>query len=151
MSRKSVRAIVIKENKLLVMFRNKFGVKYVTLIGGSVEMGESLEQAVIRETQEETTLQVANPRLVMIDHAEFYGDQYVFYCDYVSGEPQLSSESPELAIHNLGKNLYEPGWLPLEELSKVPFLSKELQEAIIKATSTGWSREVIEFTSQRNV
>ncbi|MFO0886822.1 MAG: NUDIX domain-containing protein [Candidatus Saccharimonadales bacterium] len=151
MSRKSVRAIVIKDNKLLVMFRNKFGVKYVTLIGGSVEMGESLEQAVVRELQEETTLRVANPRLVMIDHADFYGDQYVFYCDYVSGEPQLTPDSPEASIHKLGKNLYEPGWLPLSELPKVPFLSKELQEAIISATTSGWANEVVEFSSQRNV
>ncbi len=151
MSRRSVRAIVVKDNNLLVMFRNKFGVKYVTLVGGTVEMGESLEQSVLREVQEEASIQVANPRLVMIDHADFYGDQYVYYCDYLSGEPQLSAQSPELAIHKMGKNLYEPGWLPLSELSKVPFLSKELQEAIIKATTSGWSTEIVEFSSKRNV
>ena len=111
-----MRAIVIKDNKLLVMFRNKFGVKYVTLIGDRLKWANLLSKQLFVKLQEETSLRVANPRLVMIDHADFYGDQYVFYCDYVSGEPQLTPDSPEASIHKLGKNLYEPGWLPLSEL-----------------------------------
>jgi ADP-ribose pyrophosphatase YjhB (NUDIX family) len=43
--RKAVRAIIIKDDKLLVMNRNKFGKVYDTLPGGNVEIGETLEQA----------------------------------------------------------------------------------------------------------
>lgn len=151
MNRKSARVIVIHNDKLLVMFRNKFGTKYVTLIGGKVDIGETPEQAALREVREEASLEVANPRLVFIDHADFYGDQYIYYCDYVSGEPQLAPGTHEEAINKLGQNLYEPGWLSLSELPNVPFLSAELQQAIIDATTDGWPEHVVEFTSKRNV
>jgi len=43
--KQAVRAIIIHNNNLLVMKRNKFGKEYYTLIGGHVEMGESHEVA----------------------------------------------------------------------------------------------------------
>ncbi|HTE21515.1 MAG TPA: NUDIX domain-containing protein [Candidatus Limnocylindria bacterium] len=151
MSRTSARAIVIRDGRLLVMRRNKFGKEYVTLPGGSVEIGEKPEQTAVREVLEEATITVQNPRLVFIDHAEFYGDHYIYLCDYVSGEPKLSPGSTEAAIHKMGKNLYEPGWLPLSELPDVPFLSAELQQAVIRGNTSGWPEQVEEFTSTRNV
>lgn len=142
---------MIKDDKLLVMYRNKFGNKYVTLPGGGVSLGEKITDAAVREVEEEASIIVENPRLVFIDHAEFYGDQYIFLCDYVSGEPKLAPGTHEEAINKLGKNLYEPGWLALNQLPDVPFLSAELQQAIINATTSGWPEAVEEFTSKRNV
>lgn len=149
MSRISVRAIVIKENKLLVINRNKFGEKYTTLPGGLVMLNEQPEQAVIRELSEETSIEVANPRLIFIDHAEFYGDQMVYYCDYISGEPMLRQDSQEFTINEMGKNLYLPAWLVLNELPNVKFVSPELQRAIIDAVTNGWPQAVVEFKSNR--
>lgn len=151
MSRTSARAIIIKDDKLLVMYRNKFGTKYVTLPGGKVDMGETPDQAAIREVQEETMIKAENPRLVFVDHAEFYGQQMVYLCDYISGEPKLGSGTHEEAINKMGKNLYEPGWLALSDLPNVPFLSAELQQAIIAASKNGWPEQVQEFASKRNV
>ena len=151
MNRTSARTIVIRDNKLLVMRRNKFGTEYVTLPGGKVEIGETPEKTAVREAYEETMIEVANPRLGFIDHADFYGDQMVFLCDYVSGEPKIAPGTHEEAINKLGKNLYKPDWLELSELPNVPFLSAELQQAIIRVTTTGWSDHIEEFTSKRNV
>ena len=47
----SVRAIVIKDNKLLVMDRNRFGNKFMVLVGGAVEMDESQKYALKREVK----------------------------------------------------------------------------------------------------
>lgn len=149
--RKSARAIVIKDGALLVMCRNKFGSKYVTLPGGAIEMGESPDACAVREVAEETSVTAQNPRLVCIDQAEFYGDQLIFVCQYVSGEPQLSAASTEASIHQMGKNLYEPGWLPLSQLPEVPFLSRPLQQFITKYAVAGWPDHVVEFTSKRSV
>lgn len=52
--RKAVRAIIIKEGQLLIMHRNKFGQEYDTLPGGNIEVGETPEQALYRELEEET-------------------------------------------------------------------------------------------------
>lgn len=151
MNRKSARVLVFKENKLLVMYRNKFGKKYVTLIGGKIDLGEQPEQTVIREAFEEASIKVANPRLVFIDQADFYGDQYVYFCDYLAGEPTLNPNSQEFSINKMGKNLYQPGWLEISKLPEVVFLSPELKQAILDTLKNGWSSEPVSFTSKRTI
>lgn len=142
----------MRDDHLLVMHRNKFGTEYDTLPGGAVEMDESEEQSAVRETLEETGVQVTDLRLLFIEHAgDMYGDQYVYVATYVSGEPQLSPESQEYAINQLGQNLYEPKWLPLSDLATAPFLSDELRQHILDGVATGWPQEVQEFSSTRNV
>lgn len=116
-------------------------------------MGETPEQAAIREVTEESTVQISNPRLVFVDHAgDPYGDQYVYLFDYMGGEPALGIDSTEASIHKLGKNLYEPQWLPLADLPGAVFLSPELQNAILEATQAGeWPSQPKEFTSNRTI
>lgn len=150
--RRAARAIIIKGDNLLVMYRNKFGHEYYTLPGGGVEPGEDPADTVLREVMEETTVRAVGPRLVFIEHAEvIYGDQLIYVCDYVSGEPSLHPMSIEREIHNMGKNLYEPIWLPLHELPAVPFLSRQLQAALLDGIYHGWPEQPREFTSTRTV
>lgn len=135
----AVRAIVLKDSNLLVMHRNKFGKEYDTLVGGGVDMGESVEQALYRELAEETGIQIANPRLVYIEEAGApYGTQHVFLCDYVGGEPALNPQSDEAQINKLGANLYIPRWLPLSELPNAPFVSEKLKQTLLDALKNGF-------------
>jgi 8-oxo-dGTP diphosphatase len=144
--KQAVRAIVVRDNQLLVMHRNKFGQQYYTLIGGGVEMSESLEAALARELYEETGLQVANPRLVYIEEAEdMYGTQYVYLCDYAGGEILLSPDSEEARINQLGQNLYTPMWLPIEQLPAAEFVSPGLKQRILAALEQGWPNEPEHF------
>lgn len=150
--RRAVRAIIIKDDQLLVMNRNKFGTVYDTLPGGNVELGETPEQAVYREVEEETMVTFKNPRLIYIEHSDdIYGDQYIYLCEYVSGEPELHPDAEERAINELGKNLYKPMWLPIQNLGTSPFLSDKLQAKLLDGITNGWPAEVEEFTSTRNV
>jgi ADP-ribose pyrophosphatase YjhB (NUDIX family) len=149
--KQAVRAIVIrgdlKNGELLTMHRNKFGQQYYTLVGGGVELHENLEQALLRELAEETGVQVANPRLMYIEEADrLYGTQYVYLCEYVSGEPTLAADSEEAKINLLGDNLYQPVWLPLEKLQEATFVSLGLKERILIARDQGWPRQVEEFS-----
>ncbi len=155
--KQAVRAIVIKDDALLVMHRNKFGHEYYTLVGGGVELGEDLEQALFRELQEETGVLVENPRLVYVEEADdMYGTQYVYACDYSAGEVALSADSEESRINALGQNLYTPMWLPLSQLEAVPFVSPGLKRRIVQAWQSDpqlvWPREPELFShTQANV
>jgi ADP-ribose pyrophosphatase YjhB (NUDIX family) len=146
--RKAVRAIIIKDNALLVMSRNKFGEKYETLPGGNIESNESAESALWRELGEETSVQISNPRLVIVENAGLpWGTQYVYLCDYVAGEPTLSQSSEEYLISQLGKNLYEPRWLPLSDLPTATFRSENLKREIVRLLESGWPQTAVEITT----
>ena len=132
--RKAARAIIIKDDTLLVIHRNKFGKEYYTLPGGGIDAGETPEQAVVRELDEETGVKATIERLVFVEEpGEPYGTQYIFLCRYLTGEPQLREDSEEAALNKQGKNLYTPLWLPLADIASVAFMSPALQKAIQKA------------------
>lgn len=148
--RRAARAIVIKDNKLLVMHRNKFGKEYQTLPGGNIEVGETSEQALVRELHDETQFAVTNLRLVFIEHCEVpYGDQLVYLANSDGVEPKLLPGSEEDLINKLGKNIYTPMWLPLRDLKETPFLSEALKIHILDALEKGWPEVPIEFKSKR--
>lgn len=149
--RQAVRAIILKDNKLLVMHRNKFGEEYDTLPGGNVEIGETPEQALKRELYDESQFHIANLRLVYIEHCEHpYGDQLIFVCDFTGGdEPKLLPGSEEEMIHRMGKNLYEPRWLPVDQLKDRPFVTTELKRHLADALSGNWPETPVEFHSTR--
>ncbi len=145
--RVSVRAIVIHEQRLLLMRRNKFGHEYYTLIGGGIDHGETPEAALYREVAEETTLKIANPRLVIVEDAgPSYGLQYIYLADYVSGNPVLAVDSEEAKDNALGQNLYQPLWLPTTELNTIDLLPIELKQVLLKHLGEGFPEQTIQLT-----
>jgi ADP-ribose pyrophosphatase YjhB (NUDIX family) len=145
--RRAVRAIVIKDDALLVMHRNKFGDQYYTLVGGGIDHGESAEQSLYREVAEETGVTIANPRLVFVEEAgDIFGPQYIYLCEYQAGNPALASDSEEAKIHAMGQNLYTPMWLPLKDLTASRFLSEPLKQHILQAVQQkAWPENPITF------
>lgn len=142
MNRQAVRAIVLRDDELLVMHRNKFGTEYDTLPGGNVEVGEDHDQAIRREVHEETSMELGSTRLVFMEQAgDPYGPQFIYLCDYVAGEPELQPGSEEALINKLGKNLYDPRWLPLADLPEASFLSEKLKKAILDGVANGFPAE----------
>lgn len=139
MSRKAVRAIVIKDNQLLVMARNKFGQEYLTLPGGGIDVGETPEQALLRELAEETCITVTIERLVYVEEAgDPFGTQYIYLCSYGAGEPALHPDSDEAKIQQLGQNLYTPLWVSLAEVADKPFKSERLKRVVLEAIKAGF-------------
>lgn len=143
--RQSARAIVIKDNQLLVIKRNKFGQKYLSLPGGEIDLGEKPTDTVLREIDEETSIKISNPRLVILeDCGRFFGLQYIFLCDFLSGEPALRPDSTEFLISQKGENIYEPGWIATADLEKSNLLPIELKDTLVKFIKEGFPDQPVD-------
>lgn len=137
--KQAVRAVIVRDDKLLVMHRNKFGEQYYTLVGGGVDTGEQPEQSLYRELAEETGLRAVNPRLLFIEDAgDFYGVQYVYLCDYAGGEITMHPQADEAHLNAMGQNVYTPMWLPIQDLPAAPFVSEPLKQRLIEGLRDGW-------------
>jgi len=140
---KAARAIIIENEQILVMQRDKNGLQYFTLVGGGVKAGEALEDAVIREVKEETGLDVTSTRLVYIEELpEPYQEQYTYICEVAPhGDVKIQDTSEEAYMNKIGLNMHTPAWINLKVFEKIQFRSIQLQDAIIKAIKTGFPSE----------
>lgn len=135
-----VRAIILRDNKLLSVSRNKYGKHYFVLPGGHVDPGETREQALERELMEETGLRLLSHRLVIIEASApgGYGPQYVYLCEVEDREPMLSPDSDEARMNEQGENTYTLAWLPFEELEELPIYSPMMAQAVISGIKDGF-------------
>jgi ADP-ribose pyrophosphatase YjhB (NUDIX family) len=103
----SASTIVVKEGKILLQRRSDTG--FWALPGGAMEIGETIGEAAIRETKEETGLDVeleyivgiyTNPRhVVALSNGEVRQQFSVcFACQIVRGEMKISEESTDIGF-----------------------------------------------------
>jgi ADP-ribose pyrophosphatase YjhB (NUDIX family) len=144
---KAARAIVIENDKILIMFRNKSGSQYYTLVGGRVNEGETIEQALIREIKEETGLDITEARPVFYEeHPEPYNTQYIYLCKVAPhGEVKIQETSEEGFMNRIDINVHKPVWSDLRAFEKLPFRTPQLQEAIVKSLRKGFPTEPIKL------
>lgn len=93
-ARVGVGILIIKDGKALWGQRKgSFGSGLWGGAGGHLEYGETIEQAILRETAEECGLSVKNLRVLCVsDFLTHYPKHYVdigFVADWESGEPQV--------------------------------------------------------------
>lgn len=136
--RSSVRALIVKNGKLLCNRCEKNGEKYYVLPGGGQDHQEDLFEALRRECMEEIGCQIEIHELVFVyDYiaardgymphnlagSNFHAIHHVFWCDL---------KDPE----NLGKdtlmdaNQTGTEWLPLSSLDEFNFYPKTLVPSI---------------------
>lgn len=106
----SDNSINTQNDQVLLVHANNFKGNYYGLVAGFVETGETLEQAVIREVTEETSLKIKN--------LKYFGSQpwpypcglmIGFYAEYESGEIKLQRSE-------LGAG----GWFTMNNLPPIP-------------------------------
>ena len=145
--RKAARAIIIESGKMLVMYRNKHGSEYFTLVGGRLNDDETPEQALVREIKEETGLQITNYQLVFIEeHAEPYNEQYIFLCQVAPHEPiAVQNSSEERTMNRMGMNIHTPRWVDVDALHTLAFRTPQLQTAMISALKKGFPSQPVKL------
>lgn len=142
---KAARAIIIENNKILIMRREKQGSVYFTLVGGRVNDVEEIEHAVIREVKEETGLKVTSAKYVFYEaHPEPYNEQYIFLCQIAPhGDISIQEASDEALLNRFGTNLHEPLWADIDAFAKIAFRTPQLQLAILEGIKKGFPKNPV--------
>jgi 8-oxo-dGTP pyrophosphatase MutT (NUDIX family) len=116
--RNRAAAIIIRNDTLLVLHRQKPGQDYYILPGGGVELDESFQDACIREVKEETGLDVLHLQLVHRYHSKVGEEQY-FLTRIPAGEPVLGGSE---AKRQSPTNIYDFEWVDQEQLEGINLL-----------------------------
>jgi 8-oxo-dGTP diphosphatase len=138
--------VLIKENKVALIERYRAGFHYFIFPGGGVEVGESLEQAAIRETKEELGIEVMIKQKVAEVHIGNKSQQAYFLVEQTGGEFGTGT-GEEFAISNRDnpqKGIYIPTWMPVDELAEhTNVYPAELTRLVVKSVKDGWLAEPV--------
>lgn len=130
-------AIILDGEKVLLMHRINNGREYYTFPGGSVEKGETIKQAVLREVMEETSLEVNIEKLL---YRHIYPDdnseQFYYLCKYISGEPKLGDGNEAREMKEGSTNFYNPIWYEMEKLYQLLLYPLEIRDWFIEDSKT---------------
>jgi 8-oxo-dGTP diphosphatase len=139
--RPSAYAIVIKDGQLLTP--KHFGRN--NLPGGGIELGETPEEAVTRETKEETGIDITNPQFLTAvpqffawnkadGPARYYQTILMYYlCDFAGGEFSMEGFDEH-------EKLYAemPEWYPLAKLDELEYTGTHDWRPLIKKVMTDY-------------
>ena len=112
----TVGALIINNmDEILLVKSHKWKNKKYSVPGGHVELGESFEEAVIREVKEETGLDVVPKRLFMIQECvypkEFIKKKHFIFFDYI-----CKTNDGSVSLDN--KELQEYVWIKIQDINE---------------------------------
>lgn len=142
-----VAAILLQDGQIALMRREKLGRLYYVFPGGGQEDGETGEQAVAREVEEELGLLVAAGRLVA--QTWFRGREQRYYLCNVTGGQFGSGQGPEFTRpFDPQSGTYQPVWLPVQALHTYPVLPQRVAELVQAAQHQGWPAQPVVFEEE---
>lgn len=119
----SVRAIIIIENKLATMYREKDGRVYYTFPGGGKESGETLEECVKREVFEEFGM-VVEPIQKIYVYQGIKSIEHFYLVKWISGE--FGAGKGEEFQSNQDRGVYIPKLVEIAKLNNLPLMPPEI-------------------------
>lgn len=138
MGRVRVAAIIPMQDGYAFMYRKNVTKRkdiqnYYTFPGGGLEEGETLEEGVKREVEEEFGIKVEIEELLFETFSEkFQQKEYYFLCKYVSGEfgtgtgPEFSHDP-----NYIDSGEYIPEILKTENIKNIVLLPEEIKDKFV--------------------
>lgn len=130
-----VRAIIIKENKLLSIKRIKKEETFWCCPGGMVEDDETHEVALKRECKEELGVDIEVSDLffkMASEKPETKGQMEYFYLAKIVFGELGSGNGPEFQKDSGYKGSYQLEWLEIVDIADIDFRPKQLRQALIE-------------------
>ncbi|MCP9766728.1 NUDIX domain-containing protein [Lacihabitans sp. LS3-19] len=122
-------AIIVADNKMLTLKYNYNNTEIFAIPGGNLEFGERLEEALVRELEEELSLKITVDELLFVCEVH-KNDKDTLHCiftsDILSGTPKLNAKET---------SALEFKWQPIETLNIVnlyPNIGIEIQNKLLK-------------------
>jgi 8-oxo-dGTP pyrophosphatase MutT (NUDIX family) len=126
-TRNSAKALIIKDGKVLATKINDDGDIFYIMPGGGQEAGETLEEAVKREVEEEFAYIVEPKSLEFVIEGvqgeSFHRVDLVFLCDFIKEIPG--------AVITGDHNQVGYDWLEIENLMEEPLYPSKLRRQIM--------------------
>lgn len=130
---KRVRAVIIKDEKILLIKRTKSDLIYWVIPGGGVEISETNEEALIRECKEELGVRVKIKELILDTISEkketAKQKEYFYLVDILDGVVG-SGQGPEFQNNSGYLGQYNIEWVKIVDLPNID-LKPELIKNII--------------------
>jgi len=130
---KRVRAVIIKDNKVLTIKRTKPNETYWVIPGGGVEDKETNEEALVREIKEELGIDIKIDKLILelsSKKPETLNQKEHFYlCHIIGGEigtgkgPEYKEDSKYIGTHDIE-------WLNIKDLPSFDLRPEDIKELL---------------------
>lgn len=121
-----VRAIILQDEKLVSMYREKEGRIFYTFPGGGLEGNESEEECVVREVIEEFGM-VVEPIKKLYTYDREGSVEHFYLCKHISGE--FGSGQGEEFQENRNNGVYKPTMIEISNIPNLPLMPPEVAQA----------------------
>jgi len=127
-----VGAIIVKDDRVLLFRRHRYGSDYYVFPGGTVEPGEKLLPALHREIEEETGLKVVVIKKKPMIIQDTGRKEYYFLAKIKSGVLGLGGEEK---VRHSSDNSYVLEWVEIKCLPKIVFSHPGINRLVLKLLS----------------
>ena len=125
--RKRVGAMILIDEKLVSMYREKEGRVYYTFPGGGQDEGETEEECVIREVIEEFGI-IVEPIKKVYTYENEKSIEAFYVCKYVSGK--FGTGTGEEYKEGRDHGLYQPVMIDIADIPNLPLMPPEIASAV---------------------
>jgi mutator protein MutT len=149
MTRQRSAAILIENDQIALIERHRRDRHYFVFPGGGLEEGETPEQALLREVEEELGVCVSIQQLVV--EVWYHGVPQSYYLVRTTsgefgkgrGEEYTQPQPPEVGT-------YHPMWMPVSKILDEPVLPSQVAEIVQKCYPASWPRRPIYIHNPRD-
>lgn len=137
--------VLIEDNKVALIERQRAGLHYYVFPGGGMDAGEAPEQAAIREAKEELGLQVVIQQKLIQLHL-MRSIQHYYLVQKIGGEfgtgtgEEYQNPLPDHPDHGT----YHPMWMSILELPEHDNVyPADVAALVVKSIKDGWPKEPV--------